>query len=101
MPKVRHEFDKNRRTLMRNGITAAVIGTVAGSALMKHSPAQAQAAKGSKATMMYQETPHGKDECDNCIHYTPGKTPTADGTCNVVEGSIAPKAWCVAFAPKG
>ncbi len=47
---------------------------------------RAQAAKASQAVAMHQTTPHGKDQCDNCVHFIPGKTPTANGTCKVVEG---------------
>ncbi|TAL88625.1 MAG: iron oxidase [Candidimonas sp.] len=95
------EFDTSRRNLLKNGATITAIGAVVATGLLKSAPARAQAAKASKATMMYQATPHGKDQCDNCVHFIPGKTPTVDGTCTVVEGSIAPGAWCVAYAPKG
>jgi hypothetical protein len=49
---------------------------------------------------MYQPKPHGADQCDNCIHFIPGKTPKDAGTCKVVEGSIAPDGWCVMYARK-
>jgi len=101
MKKPTDPFNESRRTLIKRGVTAAAVGAVAATGLLKSSLVRAQGTKSSKATMMYQTTPHGKDECANCIHFTPGKTAAADGTCNVVEGSIAPHAWCVAYAPKG
>ncbi|TAN25127.1 MAG: iron oxidase [Castellaniella sp.] len=101
MKKSPDGFSNSRRALIRNGFTTAVVGAAAATGLLKTGLVRAQAAKASKATMMYQATPHGKDQCDNCVHFIPGKTPTDDGTCTVVEGSIAPGAWCVAYAPKG
>ena len=94
------EFDVSRRALLKSGATMAVIGAVAATGLLHSPPARAQS-KASKATMMYQSTPHGKDDCANCIHFIPGKTPKSDGTCNIVEGSISPSAWCVGYAAKG
>ncbi|MEO7128965.1 MAG: high-potential iron-sulfur protein [Rhodoferax sp.] len=97
MKKTPDNLNESRRTLIRNGITvAAVVAT----GLLKTKPAQAQAAKASQAVAMYQPTPHGKDQCDNCIHFIPGKTPKAIGTCKVVEGNIAPQGWCVMYARK-
>jgi High potential iron-sulfur protein. len=94
------EFDASRRTLLKTGATIAVIGAVAATGILKSAPARAQA-KASKATMMYMSTPHGKDQCDNCIHFMPGKTAKSDGACKIVDGSISPNAWCVAYARKG
>lgn len=94
------EFDASRRTLLKSGATIAVIGAVAATGILKSGPARAQS-KASKAVAMYQSTPHGKDQCDNCIHFTPGKTPKSEGTCKVVEGDVSPTGWCVMYARKG
>lgn len=91
------KFDASRRSALRSG--AALIAGVAAAGALLRSP-EAQASKAPKATMMYQDKPHGNQRCDNCIHFVPGKTPTADGTCAVVEGRISPHGWCVAYAPK-
>lgn len=93
------KFDPSRRNLCRQGMVLAG-GAVAAGLLLK-TKASAQSAKASKATAMYQAQPHGQDECDHCTHFIPGKTAAADGTCTLVEGSIAPKGWCVFFASKG
>lgn len=93
-------INESRRTLIRNGITIAAVGAVAATGLLKTMPARAQAGKASLAVAMYQPTPHGADRCDNCIHYIPGKTPKADGTCKIVEGNVAPEGWCVMYARK-
>ena len=99
MRKPPDNLNESRRTLIRHGVTVAAVGAVAASGLLKTTPARAQA-KASQAVAMYQPTPHGKDQCDNCIHFIPGKTPTANGTCKVVDGVIAPKGWCVMYARK-
>ena len=97
MKKTPEILNESRRTLIRSGITVAA---VAATGLLKTTPARAQATKASQAVAMYQATPHGKDQCDNCIHFIPGKTPTANGTCKVVDGVISPKGWCVMYARK-
>ncbi|TAL82439.1 MAG: twin-arginine translocation signal domain-containing protein [Rhodanobacter sp.] len=99
MKKNDAEFDVNRRKLLKSGATVAVIGAVAATGLLKSSPARAQS-KASKAVAMYQSTPHGKDQCDNCIHFIPGKTPKSQGSCKIVEGDISPNGWCVMYARK-
>ena len=100
MKEITDSINASRRTLIRNGITIAAVGAVAATGLLKTTPARAQAGKASQAVAMYQPKPHGKDQCDNCIHFIPGKTPTANGTCKVVEGVIAPDGWCVMYARK-
>ena len=100
MKEINDSINESRRKLIRNGITIAAVGAVAATGLLKTAPARAQAGKASQAVAMYQPKPHGKDQCDNCIHFIPGKTPTAKGTCKVVEGDIAPQGWCVMYARK-
>ncbi len=90
-------FDVSRRAMLKQGVVVAV-GAVAVSALSGIQPAQA--AKASQAVAMYQDKPHADQRCDRCIHFIPGATATADGTCQVVDGSISPQGWCVLFAPK-
>lgn len=93
-------INSSRRTLLRRGITIAAVGAVASTGLLKAGPARAQAGKASQAVAMYQATPHGADQCDNCIHFIPGKTPKDAGTCKVVEGNVSPQGWCVMYARK-
>ena len=100
MKEINDSIDESRRTLIRKGITLAAVGAVAATGLLKTGLARAQASKSSQAVAMYQGTPHGKDQCDNCIQFIPGKTATANGTCKVVDGVIAPKGWCVMYARK-
>lgn len=95
------EINESRRALLKTGMAAVAGGAAVTSGLLTASRADAAAGTAPKSGMMYQEKPHGKQKCANCIHFTPGKTADAAGTCNVVAGSILPQAWCVAYAPKG
>lgn len=99
MKKTSKAFDPSRRELFKHGAAVAA-GVVAASTLARIQPAQAAAPKVAQATAMYQTTPHGKQQCDGCVHFIPGKTATADGTCKMVAGSISPHGWCVLFATK-
>ena len=48
----------------------------------------------SKASVQYQDHPHGKQHCSVCANFV------APHSCKVVAGTIDPNGWCVAFAPK-
>jgi High potential iron-sulfur protein len=91
-------FDPSRRRLFRQGAVIASGAALGG--LMLKVKAPAQGGKVSQAIAKYQATPHGTQQCDGCMQYIPGKTPSANGTCKIVEGSISPKGWCMFFAPK-
>lgn len=82
----------------REVIKMAALATVA--PFMAAVVDQAHAAKATKAQMQYRDKPNGKQECSNCIQFVPGKSATANGTCKVVEGSISPHGWCIAYSPK-
>jgi hypothetical protein len=83
---------KTRRVLLLSAAGLAGLAVLPQAALAQ--------GKASKASMQYQDHPKGKQDCSGCIQFIPGKTPTAMGTCKVVEGEISPKGWCIAFAPK-
>lgn len=91
-------FDPSRRRLFRQG--AAIAGGAALGGLMLSVKASAQAGTVPKSVAKYQDKPHGSQQCDGCIQFIPGKTPSAQGTCKIVEGSISPKGWCMFFSPK-
>jgi hypothetical protein len=57
-------------------------------------------AKGSKAQFKYQDHPNGSNKCSECQFFIPGSTPSANGSCSVVSGSISPNGWCTAFSKK-
>jgi hypothetical protein len=61
---------------------------------------EAEAAKSAKAAVKYQDHPKGAQKCSGCRYFIKGKTATANGTCQIVSGSISPNGWCVAWAKK-
>ncbi len=56
--------------------------------------------KAAKAAMNYQDKPKGDRSCSDCKFFVPGKMSTANGTCQVVKGSIGPPGWCAAYTKK-
>ncbi len=57
-------------------------------------------AKGTKAQFKYQTSPNNGHKCSACSFFVAGSSPTAAGSCKIVDGSISPNGWCTAFAPK-
>lgn len=92
-------FDPSRRRFFQQ--SAVIAGGAAAAGLMLKAKVHAQTTKASKAVAMYQASPHGSQQCSGCVHFIPGKTPSADGTCKLVQGSVSPKGWCVFFTAKG
>ena len=97
MRKSSKRFDPSRRDLFRQGVAAAT-GVVAAGTFLRAQPARA--AKVAQAVAQYQDKPHDHPQCDLCVHFIPGASPTANGTCQLVAGSISPKGWCILFAAK-
>ncbi|HEY1654888.1 MAG TPA: high-potential iron-sulfur protein [Candidatus Tumulicola sp.] len=64
-------------------------------------PAAADASKSSQASMQYQPTPKDGKHCSGCNFFIPGDSATANGTCKIVEGSIAPTGYCIAYSAIG
>lgn len=85
----------SRRDVIKIAVLAAATPLVAATV------SEAQAAKATKAMMQYRDKPKGKQDCAGCLQFIPGKSAKANGTCKVVEGSISPHGWCLAYAPKG
>ncbi len=52
-------------------------------------------AKGTKIQYKYQDTPNDGKHCSLCMHFIP-KT----NECRMIEGSISPDGWCIAFYKK-
>ncbi len=84
----------SRRALLKRA------ALVTGVALATCFASEARPAKATKAAMKYQSKPNGDKKCSNCNLFVPAKTPKADGTCQVVEGSISPQGYCTAYIPK-
>jgi hypothetical protein len=83
-------FDStSRRDALKTGLT--IIGAGAASLAARKALAQEKLAQNM---VQYQETPKDGAECDKCVNYQ------APSGCTIVAGTINPKGWCVAFAPK-
>ena len=82
----------SRRAVLQAGLTAMAAGVaaVAGTGQARAQPAQKLAQK----VVQYQQHPKGDAECDKCVNWI------APNSCKIVAGTINPKGWCVAFAPK-
>ncbi len=93
--KMNGDLDKkiSRRTLLKGavGITAV--------ALTSAFKVDAQG-KATKAAMKYQDKPKDDQKCSDCKFFIPGESSKANGTCQVVEGSISPQGWCTAYVKK-
>ncbi len=85
----------SRRTLLT--VAVAATGFALMSAFASCSHPEKQTGKLSKASVNYQDKPNGDQRCVNCKFFMPGNTPTANGTCQLVEGSISPKGWCTKY----
>ena len=64
---------------------------------MAAAPAEA---KSTQAAMKYQNSPKNGQKCAGCKFFIPGSSKTANGACKIVDGSISPNGWCLAYSPK-
>ncbi len=44
--------------------------------------------------MKYQDKPDGDKQCSNCLHFQP------PSGCAIVEGTVAPQGYCIAWVKK-
>ena len=57
-------------------------------------------AKSPKSAFKYVDHPVGGKQCSGCKLFIPGKTPSSNGGCKVVDGSISPKGYCIAWTKR-
>ncbi len=62
---------------------------------------RADSSKAPQSSMRYQSTPNGSMHCGGCKFFVPGSDASADGSCQIVDGSISPNGYCIAYSPKG
>ena len=84
-------INHDKRSLLR-GIARTGLGILAVSAV--GGEAFAQDAKVPQEAVQYQNSPKDGQECDKCVNWE------APNACKIVAGTISPKGYCVAFAPK-
>jgi hypothetical protein len=59
--------------------------------------ARADGSKASQGSMHYQTTPNGSARCATCKFFIPGTDASASGSCKIVDGSISPNGYCMAY----
>ena len=80
----------SRRSIMK-GAALLVGGTlIAGVMASKEALAQ----KASKESMQYRDKPNGDKQCGNCAQFIP------NNSCQIVEGTVTPHAYCIAWQKK-
>ena len=86
--------EKNKLITRRDALKniAVVAGGIAVTTIVAAGTANAGTV--SKASVQYQDHPHGNQHCSVCANFV------APNSCKVVAGKIDPNGWCVAFAPK-
>ncbi|HEX3457045.1 MAG TPA: high-potential iron-sulfur protein [Candidatus Baltobacteraceae bacterium] len=90
-------FGTERST--RRAFLAGVITLPALAGLLT-AAASADASKASKAAMHYQDTPNGNSQCSGCKYFVAGQSASASGSCQIVDGTISPTGYCMAFTAK-
>jgi hypothetical protein len=85
------ECKLSRRSLLRR--TAGLAGLGFAGAVVPIRLASAQQ-KVSKEAMKYQDKPNGDMRCDNCLQFV------APSSCKVVDGTISPSGYCLAWVKK-
>jgi hypothetical protein len=93
-------FMSDNDKLSRKSVLQGLVVLPALGALWAAGAAPAKAGKGSKAQFKYQTKPNDGHQCSKCTLFIPGSSATASGSCKVVDGSISPSGWCIAFSPK-
>jgi hypothetical protein len=81
----------SRRDLLKR-VAVLAGGAVVGAGMRVRNAAAQQ--KATKEAMKYQDKPKGDQQCSNCAQFVP-----PDG-CKVVQGSISPQGYCIAWVKK-
>jgi High potential iron-sulfur protein len=50
--------------------------------------------------MHYQTSPNGSKQCSGCKFFVPGADSSKNGSCQIVDGSISPHGYCMAYTAK-
>ena len=82
----------SRRSALR--AAALLAGAALTASVVRSKEALAQQ-KASKQSMQYQDKPNGDKQCSNCLHFVP-----SNNSCAVVEGTVSPTGYCVAWVKK-
>ena len=88
-------MDDNPKLSRRSALRAAALlaGASLTASMVPTKGALAQQ-KASKQSMKYQDKPDGDKQCGNCLHFSP------NSSCAIVEGTVSPKGYCIAWVKK-
>jgi High potential iron-sulfur protein len=55
-----------------------------------------------RAALKYQDKPNDGKDCIKCMHFIPGPSATANGSCQVIpnDNEISPHGYCMAWVKK-
>ena len=81
----------SRRSLLARA--ASLAGATLAGTVIPIELASAQQ-KASKEAMKYQDKPNGDMRCDNCMQFV------APSSCKVVDGTVSPQGYCIAWVKK-
>ncbi len=87
----RHGSPEVSRRRLLKGVVVLAGASLAASLTPKDARAQQKA---SKESMKYQDKPNGDMQCSNCAQFV------APNGCKVVEGTISPQGYCLAWQKK-
>ncbi len=88
-------MDDNRKFPRRSVLRGAVLLATAALAVRVIPTKEALAqAKASKEAMQYQDKPNADKRCSNCRSFLP------PNGCAIIEGSVSPSGYCLAWAKK-
>jgi hypothetical protein len=88
---MRDDRQLSRRSVLRR--VAMIAGATMVASVIPGERASAQQ-KVSKEAMKYQDKPNGDQRCSNCAQFV------APGSCKVVDGTISPDGYCIAWVKK-
>ena len=83
-------LNPSRRSVLKR--TALLAGVALTANILRSKEALAQ--KASQDAMKYQDKPDGDKRCSNCLNFIPSSS------CAIVEGTISPNGYCLAWAKK-
>jgi hypothetical protein len=88
-------MDDQRKLSRRSMLTRAawLAGATLAGTVIPIQTASAQQ-KASKEAMKYQDKPNGDQKCSNCMQFE------APSSCKVVDGTISPNGYCIAWVKK-
>jgi len=85
-----HKQNPSRRSVLRGA--ALLAGAALTASIVPSKEALAQ--KASQEAMKYQDKPNGDKRCSNCLNFIPSSS------CAIVEGTVSPNGYCMAWAKK-